>query len=379
MYSVSGYGRMIADQSRLVQYLSALEQAITPGCVVADIGTGPGLFALAACRAGARKVYAIEPDSVIQIAREAANANGFSDRLEFVQNFSTRVTLAERADVIVSDLRGVLPWFGEHLPSILDARSRLLTPNGILIARRDTVWAAAVEVPEIYARLVSPWQNGKHGFVLTPGLRFVTNTWIKSHIKPNELLGEPVCFYKLDYQEFEESDLKATIELRIEQPGVAHGFALWFDCLVLDQFQFSNAPGNEGSIYGIAFFPFPHPIAVSEAMRISILLRADLVGPDYVWRWETTVTAPDLPAVIFKQSTLSGIPLSSTQLEKRSTTFVPTLNADGQIDRFILSMIDGKTSVEEIAGALLARFPDACKTLTRAVDLVAEASSKYSK
>ena len=106
MYTIADYGAMIADAARMGAFARALGQAIKPGAVVIDIGTGTGICALLACRHGARRVYAIEPDDAIQVAREVAAANGYADRIEFIQAISTQVTLPERADVIVSDLGG---------------------------------------------------------------------------------------------------------------------------------------------------------------------------------------------------------------------------------------------------------------------------------
>ena len=107
------------------------------------------MFALLACRFGARRVYAIEPEDAIEVAREIAVANGYADRIEFIQAMSTEATLPERADVIISDLGDMLPWFRHHIPSIVDARNRFLAPGGVFIPRRDVAWAAVVE-----ARLV---------------------------------------------------------------------------------------------------------------------------------------------------------------------------------------------------------------------------------
>src|SRR5688572_27173656 len=147
MYSLAAYGKMIVDAARMDAYVRALRKAIRPGAVVVDLGCGPGLFALIACQLGARRVFAIEPNDVIQVARDAAREHGLSDRIEFIQELSKKVTLPKRADVIVSDLRGVLPWFGQHIDSIIDARSRFLAPDGVLIPARDRVWVTIADVP----------------------------------------------------------------------------------------------------------------------------------------------------------------------------------------------------------------------------------------
>ena len=159
MYSLHFYGEMIANAPRVEPYVEALRRSVTPDSVVLDLGCGQGLFALLACRFGARRVYAVEPDNVINIAREAAVANGCAERIEFFQSMSTEVTLPERATVIISDLRGVLPLFQQHIPSLIDARQRLLAPGGAFIPRRDTLWAALVETPEQYEEIVGPWRS----------------------------------------------------------------------------------------------------------------------------------------------------------------------------------------------------------------------------
>src|SRR5450631_1767928 len=120
MYSLSGYGNMIADRIRIEAFMQTLRIAIRPGAVVMDIGTGPGIMAVLACQLGAKRVYAIEPSEVIQAAREIAAANHCADKIEFFEDLSTKVTIPVRVDVIVSDLRGVLPLFEHHIPSIVD-------------------------------------------------------------------------------------------------------------------------------------------------------------------------------------------------------------------------------------------------------------------
>ena len=152
MYSIAGYGKMIADRGRMDAYRAALRQFIRSDSVVLDIGCGTAIFSLLACQLGARRVYAVEADDAIQVGREIAAANGYRERIVFIQDRSDRVNVPESADIIVSDLRGILPLFEHHLSSIIDARQRLLAPGGVLIPQSDTLWAAVVQAPELYSR-----------------------------------------------------------------------------------------------------------------------------------------------------------------------------------------------------------------------------------
>jgi len=133
MYSLGAYGAMLSDPERMGAYERAIRQTVKPGSVVVDIGTGTGIMAVLACQLGASRVYAIEPNPIISLAREIAVANHCADKIVFMEEISTQVTLPTRADVIVSDLRGLLPLLNHHIPSIADARRRFLAPGGTMI------------------------------------------------------------------------------------------------------------------------------------------------------------------------------------------------------------------------------------------------------
>ncbi|HEX5873285.1 MAG TPA: class I SAM-dependent methyltransferase [Pyrinomonadaceae bacterium] len=319
MYSLHFYGRMIAGGPRMDAYAAALRHTINPDSVVMDVGCGPGVFALLACKLGARRVYAVEPESVISIAREAAAANGYADRIEFFEDFSTEVTLPEPATIIVSDLRGVLPWFEQHIPAIIDARERLLAPRGTLIPRRDILWAAVVESADRYEEIIGPWEENGFDFDLSAGTRRVTNTWRKTRIAPAELLTEPVCWTTIDYYEVNSPDIRAEISWRVRRKGTAHGVAVWFDTDLVDGIGFSNHPKQPELIYGNGLFPFSKSIEVMEGERITLRLTAKMVEDAYVWCWDTDFFSPadeTRSKVSFKQSTFFGVPLSPAKLHE---------------------------------------------------------------
>lgn len=313
MYSLHFYGRMIADRVRTDAYAEALRRSVKPDSIVLDLGCGPGLFALLACKLGARRVYAVEPDNAINIARDAAVKNGFAERIEFFQSLSTEIALPEPATIIISDLRGVLPWFQQHIPTIIDARDRLLAKDGVLIPQKDLVWAAVVEAADEYEMIVGPWKNTYEDLDLSTGVSRITNTWRKTRINAEELLTEPACWTTLDYKTVNSPDTRAEISWRVMQSGTAHGIAVWFDADLADGIGFSNRPATVELIYGVGFFPFPQPVPVKESESISLKLRADFVQDDYVWRWDTDFTDQK---IAFRQSTFYGVALSPEQLRK---------------------------------------------------------------
>ena len=383
MYSVIAYGEMIADKVRRDAYTRALRQSIEPGSVVVEIGCGAtAFFSIVACQFGARKIYAVEPDNSIGLAKQIVQANGLSDRIELIQDFSTRVELPEKADVIVSDLRGVLPLFQRHIPSIADARTRLLAPSGKLIAERDTLYAAIIESPKDYKRFCEPWDNGFCEVDFRAGKRLVTNSWIKvKNCTAEQLLTDRQRLAELDYTTIENPDLESEVTLNVVRDGTAHGICVWFDSMLAEGVSFSNSPDCPKLIYGQAFFPLSEPILLSKGDVVEISIHADLVAHDYVWRWHTIAFEAGSKTVKadFKQSSFFATPLSLPQLRKRSAEYLPTLNEEGLLDSFVLKQMQGKQSSIEIAKQLLERFPQTFTTEVDALTRIGELAEKYSR
>lgn len=381
MYDLAQHGLMIADQTRTGAYAKALERAVRPGAVVVDLGAGSGIMSLLACRLGAARVYAIEPDEVIEVARQLARDNGYEDRIEFIQDVSTNVSLPQRADVIVADLRGILPLFQSHLPSLADARERFLASGGTMIPSRDTLWAAVVEAPHAFGEVVGPWRNECHGLSLKAGMRFATNSWRRWPMDPECSLAGPQCWADLDYTRPLSTNHRGAVEFRVARPGTGHGLLVWFDTVLVEGVGYSNAPGQPPMVYGAMFFPWPTEVALAEGDTVSVGLRADLVGANYEWSWESSVSGGSSAQskADFRQSTFLGRPLSPATLRLRAESFRPPLNEDGEIDRFALGRMDGMCTLGEIAQELSERFPARFASRQEALTRVGELSEKYGR
>ena len=297
-YSIGDYGDMIADKVRMDPYVYALKSLVQPDSVVLDIGTGAGIHALLACKFGARKVYAIEPNEAIHLAKELAQVNGFEDRIEFIQDLSTNITLPDRADVIVSDLRGILPLYGGHIPAIMDARERHLAPNGTLIPKRDTLWVSLVEARNLYHEIAMPW-NYPYGLDMEMAKQVVLNNWYEEeagHFGKRSLLTDPYKWAEIEYMSIEDPDVSASsIQKQATRDGTAHGLIMWFDGEIADGIHVFNGPkaAKTAEVYGCGFFPLLKPvqIAIGDTIKLDIIAR--LSGQDYDWQWHTSIKSGD--------------------------------------------------------------------------------------
>jgi protein arginine N-methyltransferase 1 len=370
---------MLADQTRVNAYLRALKNSIKPGCLVLEIGTGIGTFAIEAARLGAGQFFAIELEDAIQVAQQLAINNGLADRITFVRGLSTTLELPRPADVIVSDLHGALPFFQQHIPSIIDARTRLLRPGGILIPKSDTVWAVPVESSELYDN-IALWDELSLNLDLSIPRRIVTNTWWKGRAQTSEFLSEPQRWATLDHTSIQSPDAKAEIEFDVVRPGTVHGWSMWFDTILDDAETLSNHPGKPELVYSNAFFPIEKPTAVVKGDRVRLRIRADLVEDDYVFGWNTIVLNNDGKSKAeYRQSTFFGIPRSRSELLKQDGKYKPALGLRGQLQNHILSLMDGANTNDEIAQAVMRQFPDSFSSFDKALFAVTTVARRYGK
>jgi protein arginine N-methyltransferase 1 len=382
-YDLAGYGKMIQDRIRTSAHKRALARAIKPGDVVVDLGAGTGLFTLHACRLGAKLVHAIEPNPIIQVAREIVQANGFSDRVAFHQAMSFDVELPQPANVVVTDPRGVLPLKERAIPTIIDARRRLLKPGGALIPQQDTIWAALVEAPDIYhENYDNAWRSANDGFDLEAARRRTINNFSRHRLELNQLLSEPVHWLLLDYRVIESASARGRVQFEVERPGTAHGFALWFDSELIDGISFSNCPGQAKLIYGQLLFPFQEPLSVFPNQTITVDLRADLVGGDYIWEWTSHTTSLASPEKIerrFHQSSLFSNALGPEQLRKMSDQHVPSLKEEGVVHMRALELMNDRRPLGQIAEAMATEFPKRFSSSDDALGFVSDLSARWSE
>ena len=384
-YDLIDYADMIADRVRMDAYALALKAVVKPESVVLDIGTGPGIHALLAAKFGARKVYAIEPNDAIHLARQVAQVNGFGDRIHFIQDLSTRVTLPERADVIVSDIRGSLPMYGHHIPTIIDARARHLREGGTLIPHRDVLYAALVDSPRAYREVIRAWDR-PYALSMEPIKQIVLNTWsdqVAYDLRQMHVLTEPQQWAQLDYLTIKDPDVgSSSIVCEALRDGKAYGWLVWFDTDLTAEVGFSNGPDVDriSEVYGRGFFPLIEPVSVQEGDIINLSIHAGLDGDEYEWRWHTCILEGDDKDAIkadYDQSTKiaksfeDDLTLPHISLEK------PEMSMDREIALFVLQRMDGQTSIDSIGHQVNEAFSSRFSDRQEAIFFVHQISKQF--
>lgn len=378
-YGLSNHLGMVSDRLRVNAYREALSRAVKPGDVVVDIGTGIGIFAVMACQRGARRVYAIEPSAAIEVARQVATDNGVADRIEFIRGFSIDLELPERADVIVADVNGVLPPYGLSIATLIDARERLLGPGGALIPSRARIWAALSGSDAEHPRDASTEHEQEYGVDTSAAVPFAVNTWRNQPTRAEQLCTTAGQWAALDYLAIDTAHVEGTAVLSVTEKCVAKGVAMWFDTELIDGVRLSAAPDKPKIVYGRGFFPLADSCELAPGDRVELRIEAHPVDDDYAWRWETTITAEDgAEKAAFKQATIGAAPISLEDLRKREAGHRTALNADGEIDRKVLRLMNGERTLAEIATQVAAE-PSWGLSTDEALRRAAQISERYGR
>lgn len=292
MYTVAEFGAMAADPARMRAYEEALRRTVKPGCVVVDVGAGTGIFSLWACKLGAARVHAIEPNPAVDVLRENVKRNGFGDRVEIYRALSTDVVLPERCDVLVSDLRGASPLFESHLLAIVDARTRFLADGGILIPQRDELVVGLVECEEA---ITSALRGSKDE---TFDLSAQRASILDSELDPprelgaEALLSEESTWATLDYTKLERPDAAGRVVLTTTRAGTCHGLVLSFRATLVDGVGWFTGLGSPRQVYRRTLLPWREPLPLAAGERVAVDLRAAYSPHGYVWSWSTAVGDP---------------------------------------------------------------------------------------
>ena len=265
--------RILQDRARNMAYDAALRRAIRPGCRVLEIGTGSGLVAMMAARAGAARVVTCERNAAIaDVASEIIAGNGLADRLRIVAKHSADlavgVDLDEPVDVLVSEIV-TNEMVGEGvLPAIEQAARRLIRPDAQIIPARGIVRVALAEDRDSHRQqigMVDGFDLSRFNRLAGPCYRIsVGNERLTLRSNPGDLF----CF---DFQSggpFPEATAAVPLSA---SGGIVNGIAQWIRLAMDEDGWYENRPTvGTSSAWDVLFYPLQRPIEMAAGDKLTV-------------------------------------------------------------------------------------------------------------
>lgn len=255
------------DEWRNAAYAAALERAVRPGMIVFEIGTGTGLLAMLAARAGAAHVYTCERHPrVAEAAREIVARNEMADRITVIPREASEVDLPGRADLFVAELVDSA-LLGEKVLALTRlARRRFLKDGAVLLPHTIAAWGCLV------ARGTGPGcrLSTSEGFDLTPFNRF-TPALLYETGGGEELLSEPAELLSFDLSR-DESPPARRLELAVTRDGVAEGVLRWIRLDFGGAVSLENRPPRRYASWSpcLHLLPAPRPVRTGDTVAVEV-------------------------------------------------------------------------------------------------------------
>jgi hypothetical protein len=280
---------MLMDRVRVDQYAAAIAKVVKPGDVVLDIGSGNGLLALLAARAGARKVYAVERSEATRFVNAHAAENGIAGVIEVVHGdmgTDTEViaaALKEKANVVVGELLGN---FGpdEGQQTSYRAAVPFVRPDATYIPSRCKLLFAPTHVDyvEPFAIAMKDVQ-GLHFDFLVSEMR---KRPIYRRVGPDDVCGPELVGW--DDTTIAEPPAEIVVTISITKDALVQAIISNFDATLADGTQLSTSVHEPPTHWLCAVFPLPEPIVCRSGDAIRFVLKLpDIEFPrTYTWSAE---------------------------------------------------------------------------------------------
>ncbi len=275
---LSEHEEMLSDSVRVNAYHQGIHQMVSPGDVVLDLGTGTGLLAFMASKAGASKVYAVEHSDFIDVARELADHNGIAN-IEFVQANSREFTPPEKVDVLLHEQMGDELFNENMLENLLDLRYRVLKPGGQILPAKFRLFVEPVSFCE--AMRVRRFWN----IELPDGLdlsgaersmvaaRFDRGRSEQLWVRPGSVestVGDPEPVLEFDLHTLgsvEDFPQSHVIERVAASDAIVDGYCVWFEADFDDHTSLSTSPLAPVTSWGNRLFRLDREITAGEKLR----------------------------------------------------------------------------------------------------------------
>jgi len=262
------HAHMVDDKLRTIPLLRAVSKTVKQGDIVVDIGTGLGILAIAAVKAGANQVYAIDCDSAaLDSAQASAVKAGAADRATFIEGLSFDVDVSPRVDVILCETVGSFAFDENILAALLDAKRRLLKRGGKIVPCVLELWGALCKK--------------------IPRLSVASDI---ANVKENDLLGKPSKIISVDFQKKFNNFIHVKHIFTCSEHGTVSAVAVW-PRVFWGKGEITDAsPLSKPTHWKQGILPIePRAVKKNERVGIELIIKPHPDDPltmtERLWRW----------------------------------------------------------------------------------------------
>jgi predicted RNA methylase len=157
----------LADVDRTSRLIDAVTDVVRPGDRVLELGTGTGILALAAARAGAEAVDAYEVSTTTAaMARRNVAANGYSTVVQVVEEDVTACTFSGPYDVVVAEMCSVGLVENTLVPALNNLFSQgVLGPDVRIVPASQSTFIELVELDQEFFGFQLPMPQVEHSWL----------------------------------------------------------------------------------------------------------------------------------------------------------------------------------------------------------------------
>jgi len=268
--------RMVSDRLRTDAFAAAIREVVQPGDVVLDVGTGTGILAMFAAKAGARKVYAIDVTDIAEIATDLVKANGLSDQVQILRGRAGELQLDQKVDLIISEWLGSAAFSEGMLHAVLDARDHNLSAAGRMLPSKVRVMIAPLDDPILYnAEGPGFWRKRIHDldFSSLQEVELSQGRTMQIRVDPAAMLAPGQVMLELDLvtATAEEVCFEGQLEFVPVRDGVLNGFCVWFEAELSANVILDTGPFSPETHWAQTYMSFsPIPVRAGERVDVSI-------------------------------------------------------------------------------------------------------------
>lgn len=283
--SLDVHRRMLSDRIRVDGFARAIEALVEPGMVVLDAGTGTGILACIAARAGARRVFAVDRSEVIESARAVVAASGCQDVVELIQADLRQVQLPEKVDLVISETFGAMALAENGIADVAACVERNLAPGGLVIPSGVQLSLAPVGQLSEVAETLGCFDT-LHGVDLSPLRPAALGRAIVQSIPPSALSHPGQRFATLPFPGPDHA--RGSITFEAPAADHLHGWAGWFDLRMTPDQVLPTGPHAPGTHWRQVFFPIEPWALTGEPLEVDVSVApapGDRRGLEVVTRW----------------------------------------------------------------------------------------------